>query len=86
MQFPNRKYMIDDLLKNITLKGRTHAQIIDILGQPQSELELGSDFRMSYDVDIDYGKDIDPVYTKKLTIIFSSDTIVRDARVIEWKK
>ena len=84
MTFPNRKVMIDDLVKNYHLKGKTLNQIEELLGQPQSKLD--STFKIFYDVDVNYGSDIDPIYSKTLLIEFDKDTIVKAFEVQEWKK
>src|SRR4051812_15554164 len=75
MIFPNRKYMINDLLKNFQLKGKKYSEIIELLGQPQSKLH-GS-LNVFYNIDIDYGSDIDPVYSKTLMLQFNRDTVVQ---------
>ncbi len=41
---------------------------------------------MFYDIDIDYGSDIDPVYSKTLTFQFDKDSIVKTFEVKEWNK
>lgn len=84
MMFPNRKYMIDDLVDNYQLKGLTYQEIVELLGPPQSKLD--SNLETYYDIDIDYGWDIDPVYTKMLDIKFDQDTIVKEFEVKEWEK
>jgi len=82
--FPNRKYMVDDLVENYNLKGKKFRFLVDLLGKPQSELD--SNMEIVYDIDIDYGSDIDPIYSKDLYIEFDKDTIVKDYSVREWKK
>ena len=84
MTFPNRKYMIDDLVQNYQLKDKTYHQLIELLGPPQ--LKLDSTLRVYYEIDVDYGSDIDPVYTKTLSIEFDKDTVVKNYEVQEWKK
>jgi hypothetical protein len=84
MTFPNRKYMIDDLVKNYQLKGKKYAEIITLLDQPQSKLD--SNMAILYDIEIDYGWDIDPVYSKTLTIFFDKDTAVKDFKINVWNK
>ena len=84
MTFPNRKYMINDLVKNFQLKGKTYNEIIELLGQSQSD--MNSEHQIFYDVDINYGFDIDPVYTKILLLQFDKDSIVKNFEVREWKK
>jgi hypothetical protein len=84
MTFPNRKYMIDDLMQNYQLKGKTYRELVDLLDKPQKKLD--SSLRVYYDIDVDYGTDIDPVYTKILSIEFDKDTVVRHVEVQEWRK
>ena len=84
MTFPNRKYMIDDLIKNYQLKGRKYNEIVKLLNEPQSKLD--STLQIFYDINVDYGWDIDPVYSKTLNISFNKDTVVKSFQVIEWKK
>jgi hypothetical protein len=84
MTFPNRKYMIDDLVRNYQLKGKKYSEIVELLNEPQSKLD--STLQVFYDIDVDYGSDIDPVYTKTLSIVFDKDTIVKSFEVQEWKK
>ena len=84
MTFPNRKYMINDLIKNYQLKGKTYNEIIEFLGQPQSGMDF--DHEVYYDIDVDYGSDIDPIYTKTLTLGFSKDSITQKVVVQVWKK
>jgi hypothetical protein len=84
MTFPNRKYMIEDFAKNYHLKGKKYGEIIELLGQPQSELD--SNLNVFYNVDIDYGADIDPVYSKTLMLQFDRDTVVNEFKVDVWKK
>lgn len=84
MTFPHRKYMIDDLVQNCQLKGKTYHEVVELLGQPQSKLD--STLQVFYDIDVDYGWDIDPVYTKTLSIVFDKDTIVKSFEVQDWKK
>jgi len=84
MTFPNRKYMIEDLVHNYNLNGKTYHELIELLGPPQSKLD--STLQVFYDIDINYGHDIDPVYTKTLSIQFDKDTVVRNHEVKVWKK
>ena len=76
--------MIDDLVENYQLRGKTYHELVQLLGPPQSEFD--STLRVHYDIDVDYGSDIDPVYTKSLSIEFDKDTIVKKIEMQEWKK
>ena len=84
MTFPNRKYMITDLIKNYKIKGESYIRIIDLLGQPQSS--MNSKHEVFYDIKVNYGFDIDPVYTKVLILQFNNDSIVQTFEVKEYKK
>ena len=84
MTFPNRKLMIDDLTNNFELKGKRLKEITDLLGQPQGKADR--DLEIFYDVDVDYGNDIDPVYTKTLIFHFDKDSVVAVFEVKEWEK
>ncbi|MVM37939.1 hypothetical protein GO730_10605 [Spirosoma sp. HMF3257] len=83
MDFPNRKYMIDDLVTHYTLKGKTYKEIISLLGE--SNYSPDSTYSIAYRVDIDWGAE-DPVYSKDLVIYFSRDSLVQFYRLKEWKK
>lgn len=84
MTFPKRNSMIDDLTTNIPLKGKKYSELIALLGEPQGKNDSG--LQISYDVDVDYGSDIDPVYTKSLHFHFGKDSIVKAFEVEEWRK
>lgn len=81
MTFPNRNNMIDDLVNNYNLKGKTFKEVTDLLGQPQ--YSSSSTMDVGYKIDEDYGSDIDPVYTKTLFIQFNKDTLVNDIKIRE---
>jgi hypothetical protein len=76
--------MIDDLTKNYALKGKKYHEIVELLNIPQGKGD--NDLQIFYDVDVDYGSDIDPVYSKALSIQFDKDSIVKTFEVQEWKK
>ena len=84
MTFPNRKYMVVDLTSNYQLKGKNYNEIFKLLGQPQGKDD--NDFEIFYDIDIDYGNDIDPIYTKTLLFQFDKDSVVESFKIKEWKK
>lgn len=84
MTFPKRKSMLDDLTKNISLKGKTYQDIVLLLGQPQYPID--STMEIGYKIDEDYGSDIDPIYTQTLLLKFDKDSIVKSFEVQEWKK
>jgi hypothetical protein len=84
MSFPNRNCMVDDLVHNYNLKGKTLNKIIHLLGEPQYPID--STMEIGYKVEEDFESDIDPVYTKILSIRFDSDTLVENVEIEEWKK
>lgn len=41
---------------------------------------------LTYNIVLNYGDDIDPVYSKNLDIFFSKDSIITSYKITEWKK
>ena len=72
--------MLSDLITNHKLIGLKYSQIVELLGEP--------DFKDSlcYSIIVDYGTNIDPVYTKNLNFTFSMDSIITSFNVQDWKK
>ncbi|OYU78902.1 MAG: hypothetical protein CFE23_16475 [Flavobacterium sp. BFFFF1] len=83
MEYPYRNKIVDDLVENQKLKGLTYSKIIELLGTTNGESEPG---KLTYDIETDYGMDIDPVYNKYLEINFTKDSIVKSFKIVEWKK
>jgi len=82
--YPRRDNMIDDLIKNRKLKGLTYKQMIELLGDPQGNAQ--DSIGVYYQIVEDFGSDIDPVYTKNLSIEFNKDSIINKVKIEEWKK
>lgn len=82
--FPSayRNKMLNDLMLNQKLTGLKYNQLIDLLGTPN----FNDSSTLSYKIIVDYGSDIDPVYTKDLDFTFSKDSIITTFKVNEWKK
>jgi len=82
--FPSsyRPKMLTDLTSNYKLAGFKYSQLIELLGIPDNK----DSSSLSYKIVVDYGHDIDPVYTKNLDFIFSKDSIITSVKVNEWKK
>ena len=78
IEFKYRKAMLDDLLKNHNLKGRTWKQVRDTLGRPQGTKGRS----IYYDIDIKYDG-YPPSYVKKLYIDFNADSVAVNMRVYE---
>jgi hypothetical protein len=77
-----RPKMLTDLTTNYKLKGLKYSELIELLGIPDSK----DSSSLSYKIIVDYGHDIDPVYTKDLDFTFSKDSIITAVKVNEWKK
>lgn len=82
--FPSsyRPQMLTDLTTNYKLAGYTYSQLVELLGIP----DYKDSSLLSYNIVVDYGHDIDPVYTKNLDFTFSKDSIITSFKVTEWKK
>ena len=81
---PYREMMLKDLTAHHKLVGLKYSQIISLLGAPNFHDNASTSF--GYDIIIDYGSDIDPVYTKTLDFNLSKDSIIISYKVKEWKK
>ncbi len=79
---PYRSKMIQDLTTNHKLVGLKYSQLIELLGEPN----FNDSTSLVYTIIVDYGHDIDPVYTKNLDFTFSKDSILTSFKVDEWKK
>lgn len=79
---PYRNKMLKDLTSNYKLVGLQYSQLVDMLGEPNFK---DSSF-IGYTIIVDYGSDIDPVYTKNLDFTFSKDSTITSFKVDEWKK
>ena len=79
---PFRGRMLTDLTTNYTLKGLKYNQLVELLGIPNT----ADSNSLSYNIDINYGSDIDPVYAKYLEFQFSKDSVITSFKIEEWKK
>ena len=85
INYPNRKYILDDLLKKYELKGKSYTQIIELLGQPVIiPLRTYTISELLYKIELDFGKDITLKHVKTLSLKFNSYKIVQDYNIIEW--
>jgi hypothetical protein len=82
--YPRRDDMIDDLMKNHKLKGLRYKQMVELLGEPQGTTQ--DSIGVYYQIVEDFGSDIDPVYTKNLSIEFNKDSVINKVTIEEWKK
>ena len=83
--YPHREGMVNDLISNHKLKGLTYYQLIDLIGKPEGNVEYEANL-ICYPIRIDYGLDIDPVYTKYLCFKLNRDSLVVDIMTRERKK
>lgn len=84
--YPNRDAMVQDLLDTHKLMGLTMRAITELLGEADNIDPTGRRNSLSYQIEIDFGWDIDPVYTKYLLLEFNEDSIVTKVELLEWKR
>lgn len=77
-----RSKMLKDLTTNHKLIGLSYSQLIKYLGDPDSK----DTNIVVYRIAVDYGSDIDPVYSKNLQFSYSKDSIITSFKILEWKK
>lgn len=83
-EYPNRAAVLDDLLKYHQIKGLTYKQQTIQIGEPmRNDDDLTHPY---YDIIVDFGSDIDPVYTKVLSITLNKDSVVTGYEVKEWRQ
>ncbi len=82
--FPStyRSSMLKDLTANHKLIGLRCFQLEDLLGLPNNK----TNNTLTYDIVVEYGSDIDPIYTKSLVFKYSKDSVITSFKVIEWKR
>ena len=80
--YPNRSEMVDDIIKNLKLRGQNLHEIRKLLGEPnhQENNEIG------YKIEEDYGTDIDPIASTELLLKFNKDSFVTEVTKVKWKK
>ena len=83
--FPYRKSMLKDLTTNYKIVGLSYNQTIDLLGVPEGFI-AGHTNTLYYDIDLDYGHDIDPIYVKTLEVHFNKDSTITGFDIREWHK
>lgn len=78
---PYRQKMIMDLTTNYKLTDIKYFQLIELLGIPDCKDSVS----LSYKIVVDYGNDIDPVFTKDLEFKFSRDSIIKSFQIKIWE-
>jgi hypothetical protein len=79
---PDRTRMLADLTSHYKLKGIKYADLVQLLGHP----DLNDSNSLGYKIVEEYGRDIDPVYTRNLEFTFSKDSVITSFEVHEWRK
>ncbi len=74
-----RSQMLTDLLIKHKLAGMHYASVLNLLGEPDQTDSTG----LSYKIEIDYGIDIDPVYSKDLLLYMNEDSIITGYKIEE---
>ena len=82
VNYAYRNSMVNSLLENYNLKGLNYQEIKTLLGEADGK----DSTHIWYDIKVDYGSDIDPVYIKTLILRMGEDSVVKDLEVKEWKK
>jgi hypothetical protein len=83
--YTHRKSLLNDLTKNHKLTGLSYRQLINLIGEPEKDNDNEKDI-VHYDIETDYGNDIDPIYTKTLQLKLTKDSTVESFMIKEWKK
>lgn len=83
--FPKRDKMLEDLLLNYPLKGISYSKLVDLLGTPEIDYYSESN-QIYYSIITEYSSDIDPVSTKILQIELNEDSVVRQIKILTFKK
>jgi len=77
-----RQYMIEDLKRNYKLTGINEKELIKILGEPdQIDTSI-----ISYELIVEYGNNIDPIYTKTLNFKVDTNKNILNFEIAEWKR
>lgn len=79
-----RDPMLKDLLKNHKIKGLNITELETLFGK--IEIDSLNKKEILFNIVVDFGWDIDPVYTKDLIIILDKNSIAKDYKIIEWNK
>lgn len=78
-----RAKMVNDLLENHLAKGMTKAKAIELLGSPQNNPNIDPS-TVQYEIEEDYGHNIDPVHGKTLVLTFQGDSVLVNTEIVDW--
>ena len=79
---PARPKIVGDLISNHKLVGLRYKELVALLGLP----DQSNSNSIIYQISVDYGNDIDPIYTKDLVFTFSKDSLITKYKFDEWRK
>lgn len=77
-----RTEVLGDLLRSYKLTGLTNHELVSLLGKP----DVADSNSVSYMLEERFGSDIDPVYSRRLTFFYTTDSVVSSFKVEEWSK
>ena len=83
--YPNRQKMLNDLMKNHKIKGLKFSELKNLLGKPKIK-NTSESITAFYNIETEYGNDIDPVYIKNLEISLNIDSVAQNYIVTNWRK
>lgn len=82
--FDKREPILEDLVTNYRLKGKSIKQLRTLLGPYDLEVrEVDNKLTIQMNVVTDFGWDIDPVYTKDLYLYLNKDSVVTSFEIKE---
>lgn len=82
--YDKRDPMLDDLLTNYHLKGKSLKQLRALLGSSDlMAYEAAGEIKIQMNIVTDYGWNIDPQYTKDLFLYLNKDSVVTSFNVKE---
>lgn len=87
LEFPSRDKILDDLLTSHPLKGLTHHQILQLIGQPQN-IDTAK-FMYTYEIEntaYRYNPKKKPIHIKNLLVYFSKDSVVTKTDIFDVTK
>lgn len=80
-----RESMLDDVVKNYQLKGKSIQQLRSMFG----DLDIFSEkigCQIQFNIITEFGTNIDPIYSKDLIFKLNADSIIVDIQVTEFKR
>jgi len=83
--YSNRSKMLRSLLADHLTEGMTRIQVTQLLGRPENWSNIPTN-EIGYEIEVDYGWNIDPVKGKNLLLQFSDDSLLTNITVLEWGK